>query len=76
MDSMCIDWARKLFDRTSSYSTGGVYVNFISEGDDRVEAAFGPNFEKLAKIKQKYDPDNFFRINQNIKPVSRKPMSA
>lgn len=76
MDSMCIDWARKLFDRTSPYSTGGVYVNFISEGDDRVEAAFGPNFEKLAKIKQKYDPDNFFRINQNIKPVSRKPMSA
>lgn len=76
MDTMCIDWARKLFDKTAPYSTGGVYVNFISEGEDRVEAAFGANFEQLAKVKRKYDPDNFFRVNQNIKPVSRKPVSA
>ena len=76
MDSTCIDWARKLFDQTAPYSTGGVYVNFISEGEDRVEAAFGANFEQLAKVKRKYDPDNFFRVNQNIKPVSRKPVSA
>ena len=76
MDSRCIDWARKLFDQTAPYSTGGVYVNFISEGEDRVEAAFGANFEQLAKVKRTYDPDNFFRVNQNIKPVSRKPVSA
>ena len=75
MDNTCIDWAKKLFDLTAPYSTGGVYVNFISEGEDRVEAAFGENFEQLAKVKRKYDPDNFFRVNQNIKPVSRKPVS-
>jgi hypothetical protein len=60
----------------AGHSAGGVYVNFISEGEDRVEAAFGPNFEQLAKVKQKYDPYNFFRVNQNIKPVSRKLISA
>jgi FAD/FMN-containing dehydrogenase len=67
-DAECIKWAKKFFDETAPYSTGGVYVNFISEGEERVDAAFGPNQEQLAKIKLKYDPDNFFRINQNIKP--------
>jgi FAD/FMN-containing dehydrogenase len=76
MDTSCIDSARKFFDKTAPYSTGGVYVNFISEGEERVDAAFGVNFEQLAKVKRKYDPDNFFRVNQNIKPVSRKPVSA
>ena len=75
-DALCIDWARKLFDQAAPYSTGGVYVNFISEGEDRVEAAFGANIEQLANVKRKYDPDNFFRVNQNIKPVSRKPVNA
>jgi len=76
MDATSIDWARKFFDKTAPYSTGSVYVNFISEGEERVDAAFGANFEQLAKIKRKYDPDNFFRVNQNIKPFSRKPISA
>jgi FAD/FMN-containing dehydrogenase len=76
MDTFCIDSARKFFDKTAPYSTGGVYVNFISEGEERVDAAFGANFEQLAKVKRKYDPDNFFRVNQNIKPVSRKTVTA
>lgn len=76
MDDHCIDWARKLFDQTAPYAMGSVYVNFISEGEDRVEAAFGANFEQLGKIKQKYDPDNFFRVNQNIKPVFENAASA
>jgi FAD/FMN-containing dehydrogenase len=67
-DSTCIDWARKFFDKAAPYSSGGVYVNFISEGEERVDAAFGANYERLAKIKRRYDPDNFFRINQNVKP--------
>jgi FAD/FMN-containing dehydrogenase len=71
-DSECIGWAKKLFDKMSQYSTGGVYVNFISDGEERVDAAFGSNYQKLAAIKQKYDPNNFFRINQNIKPVTEK----
>ena len=76
MDTACIDSARKFFDKTAPYSTGGVYVNFISEGEERVGAAFGENFERLSKVKQKYDPDNFFRVNQNIKPVNRQPANA
>lgn len=67
-DGRCIEWARKLFDATAKYSTGGVYVNFISEGEQMVNSAFGKNMEKLSRIKAKYDPDNFFRMNQNIKP--------
>lgn len=75
-DNFFIDWARKFFNKTAPYSTGSVYVNFISEGEDRVDEAFGANFEQLAKVKRKYDPDNFFRVNQNIKPVLRGAISA
>ncbi len=67
-DDRCAEWARKLFDATAKYSTGGVYVNFISEGEQLVSSAFGKNMEKLSRLKAKYDPDNFFRTNQNIKP--------
>ena len=41
----------------------------MEEGRDRVEASYGENYERLAKIKAKYDPDNFFHVNQNIKPA-------
>ena len=68
-DKTCMEWSKKLFDATDTYSSGGVYVNFISEGENRIAAAFGSNYERLAKIKSKYDPDNFFRVNQNIVPA-------
>ena len=68
MDAMCTDWSRKFFDTMAQYADGGVYVNFISEGEDRVSSAFGGNYERLAKLKSKYDPANFFRTNQNIAP--------
>jgi FAD/FMN-containing dehydrogenase len=66
----CIAWARGVFDDLQPYSTGGVYVNYLGVGDDasRVEAAYGSNFSRLAEIKQKYDPANLFRANQNIAP--------
>ena len=52
------------------YSAGGAYVNFMmDEGQERVEASYGANYERLAQIKAKYDPDNFFRVNQNIRPA-------
>ena len=52
------------------YSAGGVYVNFLNEeGQDKVKAAYDrPTFERLVALKSKYDPNNFFRLNQNIKP--------
>jgi len=71
-DQACIGWARQLFDATAPFATGGVYVNFMPEDEtQRVQkGAYGPNFEKLAKLKAKYDPSNLFRMNQNIKPTA------
>ncbi len=70
-DDRCIGWARGLFDAAQPFSTGGVYVNFMPEDDDqRVQkGAFGSNYERLAKVKAKYDPKNLFRLNQNIHPA-------
>ena len=69
-DDTCITWARAFFDASAPYSTGGVYVNFVSESDDadRVQAAYGSNYDRLRELKVKYDPDNVFRTNQNIVP--------
>jgi FAD/FMN-containing dehydrogenase len=62
-------WARDYWAALHPYSAGGAYVNFMmDEGEDRVKATYGGNYAKLAKIKRKYDPNNFFRVNQNIRP--------
>src|ERR671930_409339 len=64
-------WSRAYHEALHPYSAGGAYVNMMmEEGQDRVEAAYGENYERLAKIKAKYDPDNLFHVNQNIKPAS------
>lgn len=56
---------------TVPYSAGGAYVNFMmDEGQDRVQATYRGNYERLAEIKRKYDPTNFFHVNQNIRPAS------
>jgi FAD/FMN-containing dehydrogenase len=71
-DKECIAWCRDLFDKLAPHGTGGVYVNFIPEDEtaDRVRvAAYGPNYERLLKVKAKYDPNNLFSVNQNIKPA-------
>jgi FAD/FMN-containing dehydrogenase len=68
-DERCIAWARDFFNASARFSTGGVYVNFLTEDEgDRVRAAYGANYERLARVKQQYDPDNLFRVNHNIKP--------
>ncbi len=68
-----ISWAKSYFDALHPYSAGGAYVNFMmEEGEDRVKATYGDNYERLAAIKAKYDPDNFFRVNQNIKPSAKR----
>ena len=63
------NWCKEYFDALHPYSAGGAYVNFMmDEGQDRVKAAFRDNYARLAQIKKKYDPSNFFRVNQNIQP--------
>jgi FAD/FMN-containing dehydrogenase len=68
-DDRCITWARDFFRASEPYATGGAYINFMTADEtDRVGAAFGVNYDRLAKVKKKYDPDNLFRMNQNIAP--------
>jgi FAD/FMN-containing dehydrogenase len=69
-DERHLAWGRGLSADMKRFASGGVYLNFIGdEGQDRVRAAFGDNYDRLAQIKAQYDPDNFFRLNQNIKPA-------
>jgi FAD/FMN-containing dehydrogenase len=69
-DEACIEWARSSWRDLRRFSTGGTYVNFLTEEetDDRVKAAYGANFARLATIKRQWDPTNLFRVNKNIPP--------
>jgi UDP-N-acetylenolpyruvoylglucosamine reductase len=63
-------WARDYWTALHPHSAGGAYVNFMmEEGEDRIRATYGKNYERLTKVKKKYDPRNLFRVNQNIKPA-------
>ena len=63
-------WAKNYWTALHPYSAGGAYVNFMmDEGDDRIRATYGRNYDRLAKVKKRYDPTNLFRVNQNIKPA-------
>jgi hypothetical protein len=63
------EWCKGYFDATHPYSMKGAYSNFMmEEGQERVKASFRHNYERLVEIKRKYDPTNFFRVNQNIAP--------
>jgi hypothetical protein len=64
-------WTVDYWKATHPYSAGGAYANFMmdDEGQDRVRATYGTNYDRLAQIKATYDPGNIFRINQNIRPT-------
>ena len=68
-----IRWARELSEAMKPFTTGGVYVNALGreadEGTNRIKSAYGPNYERLVALKNKYDPTNLFSHNQNIKPT-------
>ncbi len=65
-----VTWTRAFFDALAPHLDKGVYVNSLGdEGEERVRAAFGANYERLVALKKKYDPTNFFRMNQNIRPA-------
>jgi len=62
-------WCKSYFEALKPYAMGGAYVNMMmEEGQERVKAAYKDNYERLTKIKAKYDPQNLFHINQNIEP--------
>ena len=63
-------WCKDYWDALHPFSAGGAYVNFMmEEGQDRVQATYRDNYKRLAEIKRKVDPKNFFRVNQNIRPA-------
>ena len=69
-NSHMIEWTRSYWNDLHPYSAGGAYVNMMmEEGEDRVRASYGEHYDRLAAIKGKYDPNNLFRVNQNIKPA-------
>ena len=69
-DKLCIGWARDFFNASAPFASSGVYVNFLTADEgDRVRSAYGPNYGRLAQVKREYDPDNLFRMNQNIEPA-------
>jgi hypothetical protein len=67
-----IAWSKEYWRKLHPHSAGGAYVNMMmDEGQDRVKAAYRDNYPRLAQIKAKYDPENLFRVNQNIQPARR-----
>jgi FAD/FMN-containing dehydrogenase len=69
----CIQWSRDAWQSLEPWSDGGLYLNFAGFGEEKealVRAGYGGNYERLAALKHRYDPDNLFRMNQNIKPAA------
>src|SRR4051812_36482909 len=67
------DWCVGYWDAIHPYSAGGGYVNFMGEGDagqERVQATYRDNYDRLTRVKAQYDPQNVFRVNQNIRPAA------
>ena len=64
-------WTLEYWEALHPYSAGGAYVNFMmDEGHERIRATYGANYERLARIKARYDPDNLFHVNQNVRPAT------
>ena len=62
-------WTRECWTALQQFSPGGMYLNYGSlEPEEQVRAVYGQNYDRLVRIKDKYDPTNVFRLNQNIKP--------
>jgi hypothetical protein len=65
------EWARNYYDALHPFGAGGAYLNFMmEEGEERIRATYRGNYDRLAAVKAKYDPGNFFRVNQNIRPTA------
>jgi hypothetical protein len=68
-NELITDWAKGYYNALHPFGAGGAYLNFMmEEGDDRIKATYRGNYDRLTAIKAKFDPENFFRVNQNIPP--------
>jgi len=68
-DERCIAWARDFFAKSQPFASRGAYINFLTQDEtDRIAFAYGATWDRLVELKNKYDPTNLFRMNQNIKP--------
>jgi FAD/FMN-containing dehydrogenase len=71
-DDKCIGWARAFFNAAARYASSGAYVNFMTADEtERVTTAYGQNYARLLEIKQRYDPENVFHLNPNIRGTGR-----
>ena len=72
-DQVNIEWVRNAWQDMRRFSTGGTYVNFLTEEEhgDRIRAAYGQNYARLVEVKSKWDPTNLFHMNKNIAPITR-----
>jgi hypothetical protein len=71
------EWGRRFWDAMQPFVHTAVYANYLAdEGEARARAAYGANYERLVALKTKYDPTNFFRLNQNIKPTTQAASGA
>jgi FAD/FMN-containing dehydrogenase len=72
-DEKNIEWTREAWRDIRQFSTGGTYINFLTEeeGDDRIHAAYGKNYNRLVEVKTNWDPENMFRMNKNIEPRTK-----
>jgi FAD/FMN-containing dehydrogenase len=70
-DGANVEWARAAWRDMKHFSTGGTYINFLTEEEagERIQAAYGTNFERIARVKAAWDPQNMFRMNKNVQPV-------
>jgi FAD/FMN-containing dehydrogenase len=72
-----VSWARAYYEATHPFGTGGAYVNFMMDDEpDRVRASYRENYDRLVTVKTKYDPKNYFRVNQNIQPAATRTAGA
>lgn len=70
-NGLIMDWSKRYYEAMVPHSSGGGYVNFTMQDDDaRVKESYGVNFDRLSELKKKFDPENFFHLNQNIKPAT------
>jgi len=70
-------WGRACYDAAEPFLENGVYVNYLGdEGDPRIRAAYGANYERLVEVKTRYDPTNLFRLNQNVTPVQKTQLAT